>query len=48
MYDYHYDKMKQHYKESINLMYTDTGNIILFIYIHIFVVIIIISYSLVY
>lgn len=25
MYDYHYSVMKSHYKDKINLMYTDTG-----------------------
>jgi hypothetical protein len=25
MYDYHYTTMKEHYKDSITLMYTDTG-----------------------
>jgi len=25
MYDYHYNVMKKHYGDNINLMYTDTG-----------------------
>jgi len=25
MYDYHYYTMKKHFKNDINLMYTDTG-----------------------
>lgn len=25
MYEYHYNVMKQHYKDDITLMYTDTG-----------------------
>lgn len=29
MYDYHYNVMKKHYDDKINLMYTDTGNYIL-------------------
>lgn len=29
MYDYHYNVMKEHYKDAITLMYTDTGNILL-------------------
>lgn len=29
MYDFHYNVMKNHYKEALTLMYTDTGKIIL-------------------
>jgi 3'-phosphoadenosine 5'-phosphosulfate sulfotransferase (PAPS reductase)/FAD synthetase len=35
MYDYHYNVMKSHYKENIELMYTDTGIIIIIIIINI-------------
>jgi hypothetical protein len=31
MYDYHYNVMKKHYKDSITLMYTDTGKIFIFL-----------------
>lgn len=37
MYEYHYDVMKQHYKEAINLMYTDTGIISLLLSIYIYI-----------
>ncbi|CAH1731682.1 unnamed protein product [Aphis gossypii] len=30
MYDYHYNVMKRHYGEKISLMYTDTGELILY------------------
>ncbi|KAL4103924.1 hypothetical protein QTP88_019241 [Uroleucon formosanum] len=31
MYDYHYNIMKKHYKDNINLMYTDTDSLIYYI-----------------
>ncbi|XP_025405883.1 uncharacterized protein LOC112680100 [Sipha flava] len=31
MYDYHYNVMKSHYKEAINLMYTDTDSLVYYI-----------------
>lgn len=31
MYDYHYEVMQKHYGDKIDLMYTDTGNIYIFI-----------------
>ena len=32
MYDYHYNVMRKHLKNSIDLMYTDTGKL-LFLYV---------------
>ena len=32
MYDYHYNVMKEHYNDKIELMYTDTGMMFTFIY----------------
>jgi len=29
MYDYHFNVMKEHYGNNINLLYTDTGIIIM-------------------
>jgi hypothetical protein len=50
MYDYHYNVMKKHYKDSITLMYTDTGKIFISVIINIIIIniIIIILDSLVY
>jgi hypothetical protein len=38
MYDYHYNVMKEHYKEDITLMYTDTGKIFIFVIVDIIII----------
>ena len=38
MYDYHYNVMKKHYKDSITLMYTDTGKIFIFVIVNIIII----------
>lgn len=32
MYDYHYNVMQKHYDDKIELMYTDTGKLLLIYY----------------